>query len=244
MEVNLECFQYELNAFLSAARNVTFVLQASMSKVKEFDIWYADRQFAMKNDPAMKFFLELRNVSQKQGPVAYVAGRSRSGVWTFRFVEDRVPLPHSVLSKDVRRACAEHLRKLGCLLLDCSSAFPFQACPATALSKEGMDELGFTWEDVEALLGLPQGYVQVGDFPAETRFEILRREVEPLDLASIKRIASNEFKTSGGRMDFSKFEPDTLTDYFASNLGAQLSLDGRSAFLKAVKQKIDESDNH
>lgn len=60
-------FQFELNAFLSASRSLTFVLQKSMSNVPHFSEWYRLQQASMRADLAMRFFLELRNVSQKEG---------------------------------------------------------------------------------------------------------------------------------------------------------------------------------
>ena len=43
-------FQYELNAFLSASRAVSFVLQKAMAGVKGFDTWYNERRAEMKRE--------------------------------------------------------------------------------------------------------------------------------------------------------------------------------------------------
>lgn len=53
-------FQFELNAFLSASRSVTFVLQKALADVPGFPVWYEQKQGRMKADAAMRFFLELR----------------------------------------------------------------------------------------------------------------------------------------------------------------------------------------
>ena len=58
-------FQFELNAFLSASRNVTFILHKALSDVPGFAVWYDQQRARMKSDTAMRFFLELRNISQK-----------------------------------------------------------------------------------------------------------------------------------------------------------------------------------
>jgi hypothetical protein len=68
---------YNLNAFLAACRSVTFVMQKSLSKVAGFDAWYDSWRRRMKADPAMGFFLELRNISQHEGPVSMSADRFR-----------------------------------------------------------------------------------------------------------------------------------------------------------------------
>ena len=67
-------FRYNLNAFLSACRSVTFVLQKAMSPMAGFGDWYAARRAEMRVDAAMGFFLELRNISQHEGPVSVVGG--------------------------------------------------------------------------------------------------------------------------------------------------------------------------
>src|SRR5438270_600179 len=66
-------FGYELNAFLSAARRVTFLLQKEFAQVQGFESWWKGLRAEMRADPASRFFLELRNFSQKEGRVS-VAG--------------------------------------------------------------------------------------------------------------------------------------------------------------------------
>jgi hypothetical protein len=73
---NPSFFAYNLNAFLSAARSVTFLLQKEMSGVPDFADWWEQQQTALKRDECARFFHELRNFSQKQGRV-YVVGTGR-----------------------------------------------------------------------------------------------------------------------------------------------------------------------
>jgi hypothetical protein len=47
------------------SRMVTFSLQNMKNDVPEFDAWYKIQQDDMANDPAMKFFLALRNEMEK-----------------------------------------------------------------------------------------------------------------------------------------------------------------------------------
>jgi len=72
-------FQFELNTFLSAGRSVTFVLQKTMADVPGFDARYARQRERMKEDAEMRFFLDLRNISQKQRPGSYIYGGSMTG---------------------------------------------------------------------------------------------------------------------------------------------------------------------
>ncbi|OIQ87049.1 hypothetical protein GALL_311090 [mine drainage metagenome] len=137
-------FQFELNAFLSASRSLTFVLQKTLSGVTGFAAWYEQQQVRMKADPAMRFFLELRNISQKQGPISFVGGSLPGGGWTYRFVGQPLAVPEELLGRDIGNCCAAHLIKLAALLTECVSAFPFHSCPARAdrAPRRGVTALG------------------------------------------------------------------------------------------------------
>ena len=58
---NRQRFEYNLSAFLSAARSVTFVLQKESSKNPEFDEWYCKKQMQMKRDKLFKFLKKKRD---------------------------------------------------------------------------------------------------------------------------------------------------------------------------------------
>ena len=143
-------FQFELNAFLASSHSVTFVLQKATSDVPGFHVWYERQQLLMKADVAMRLFIELRNISQKQGPVSFVCGSLPSGGWTYRFVGQRRAVPDELANRDICVCCAAHLVKLAQLLMKCVDTFPFQSCPGLALTEEGMMALGYTWTDVES----------------------------------------------------------------------------------------------
>lgn len=59
-------FRYNLNAFLQALRNVTFVLQKELSGRPRFREWYHERQVTMMQDPLLRKFVEGRNIVVKQ----------------------------------------------------------------------------------------------------------------------------------------------------------------------------------
>ena len=49
-------------------RSVTFVLQNLRSVIKEdFDSWYKQEQEKMRKDPLMRYFVEARNILEKEG---------------------------------------------------------------------------------------------------------------------------------------------------------------------------------
>lgn len=235
-------FQFELNALLSASRSVTFVLQKVLAGVLGFAVWYDQQQVRMKADAAMRFFLELRNISQKQGPVSFVGGSLPSGGWTYRFVGRPHAVPEALLGRDVGACCAAHLMKLATLLAECSRTFPFHSCPGRAFTEEGMVALGYGWRDVEAALGLPPGYTEVGDFSAAEKLRILSREVEPLDQESIERIAQGDLRADGVRLQFSNTSGTDLVDDIAAMMMPGCATGGqpRDAFLGAILKRIND----
>jgi hypothetical protein len=87
---------FELNAFLSAARSVTFLIQKEMSKVPGFTDWWDARRNEMRDDKAMRFLLDLRNYSQKAGRVAIFSQGSTSRRWSHWFASGTVIVPDSL----------------------------------------------------------------------------------------------------------------------------------------------------
>lgn len=242
----LEEFKFELNAFLSSSRSVTFVFQKSLAHVPQFGSWYEKQRCTMKSDAAMGFFLELRNVSQKQGPVSYVAGSTRDGGVTYRFVSVGTRVPACLVGRDIGDCCAEHLQKLATLVLNYYREYPFNACIAQALSVEGMAALEFTLADVEVLLGFPSGYVQgpAEKFPVAETLRILRGEVDGIDVADLERLAAGNFEAYGERITFPTGHGivdemarliDTETDAASKN--------PRVIFLKAALKRIGDLEN-
>lgn len=62
-------FEYNLNAFISAARNVTFVMQREFCNVDGFNDWWNNNP--TKQDESMKKFVTLRNVSVKERSIGH-----------------------------------------------------------------------------------------------------------------------------------------------------------------------------
>lgn len=108
---------YELNAFLSAARSVTFLLQKELTAVDGFSAWWTADRAKLGADAAARFFLELRNFSQKEGPVSLVGMSDQSRKWRFTFAGTAEPVPANLLNRDVADCCLEHLAKLAQAIL-------------------------------------------------------------------------------------------------------------------------------
>ena len=72
---NPEHFGYNLSAFLSAARSVTFFMQKEYKDISGFTDWYTDKQSDMKDDREMNILNEKRTqtIHRKSiDPRAYV----------------------------------------------------------------------------------------------------------------------------------------------------------------------------
>jgi len=235
-------FQFELNAFLSASRSVSFVLQKAMARVPGFDAWYESQQELMKADAAMQFFLELRNISQKQGPVSFVGGSLPNGRWSYRFVGLPHAVPPELVGQDIGACCAGHLVKLANVILACFRAFPFHACPARAFTEEGMTALGYSFADVEVALGLPPGFTDVGNFPAAEKLKALSREIEPLDVGEIERIAGGDLRSNGTPLEILICSGRDLIDDMATLMDPRQGDGGspRKVFIQAIMKRIGD----
>ena len=62
-------FAFNLSAFLSAARSVTFIMQSESKSSPEFSDWYKDKQKEMNNDGDFRFFNDLRVATIHKKPV-------------------------------------------------------------------------------------------------------------------------------------------------------------------------------
>jgi hypothetical protein len=62
-EENRKVFVFNLEAFLSTSRSVTFVLQKEFKDDPRFEKWYSLKQEEMKRDELMEFFVTMRDIS-------------------------------------------------------------------------------------------------------------------------------------------------------------------------------------
>jgi hypothetical protein len=56
-------FSFNLSAFLSSTRSVTWVMQKEFRHCNGFDKWYEDERTQMKKDPQCKFIVDKRDVT-------------------------------------------------------------------------------------------------------------------------------------------------------------------------------------
>lgn len=62
-------FECNLQAFISSARSVTWVMQKEYSKKPEFEEWYGKKQEEMQADEMLRFFREARTTTTHRKPL-------------------------------------------------------------------------------------------------------------------------------------------------------------------------------
>lgn len=77
-------FQFNLNAFIQAYRNITFMLQAEKNKPSTFEAWYKNKQDEMRTIPLMRNFVEARNIVVKRSSLS---SKSKAQLGLFRGYE-------------------------------------------------------------------------------------------------------------------------------------------------------------
>ncbi len=210
---------FELNAYLSAARSVTFLIQKEMSKVPGFAEWWEERRAEMRRDDAMRFFLDLRNYSQKEGRVSILGQGSttrRSSHW---FASGQIVVPECLREVEVADACRMHLARLARLTLHFADAFPAWSCPHRALTRDGIRALALDLDldDLDVALGYERGFSNIDGFSLEDRLGILRRHFDDVDFDGIRRLS----KLRPRRRRVSD-EPDGFFRAFNANLRARM----------------------
>lgn len=203
---------YELNAFLSSARSVTFLLQKEFAAVDGFEAWWIADRTKLGADCAARFFLELRNFSQKQGRVSIVGTSNQDRGWRYMFAGTAEPVPAVLLNRDVADCCLEHLAKLAQTVLRAAEAFAYHSCPTLALSPAGIAALGLALDDIDAAFGIPcavSAARPAGSLEDLTR--LYRRLVDAVDFDEIRRIA-----------DYKPMPPMQRGDGFGVSLGLSI----------------------
>jgi len=196
--------QFFLNAYLSAARAVTFLIQKELRHVASFESYWSTVQSELRNDDDARFFLELRNFSQKSGRVAITSlgGFFNSPEYGFPsvlgerppflhfFADGIIPIPTTLKKTDVVTSCAKHTGKLAHLTLKILKEFPFDTCPNNACTPSGARHHGLSLADFVELAGLPREWVAASSgLTEEQAYSVLSRYFDPVDTAAIERIA-------------------------------------------------------
>jgi hypothetical protein len=178
-----------LSAYASAARSITFALKAVLGDAPGFGEWYARHQAVLRADSVAKYFIELRNFSQKTGATVVNRLSSRTDLATFikgQFAggkkhwfgssgEEMPPAP----DMDVAQGCRQNFVQLLKIIYSCYCDFGPLIDPQQHYTPEHYAKSGKTIEDAEQELGYPRGWTGTGEFADAKylpyRFEMLRR---------------------------------------------------------------------
>lgn len=76
-------FLFNLNAFVQALRNITFILQSEPNRPDGFNLWYESKQAEMRQIDLLRRFIQVRNIVVKQSSLK-AKSTARSGVFCDR----------------------------------------------------------------------------------------------------------------------------------------------------------------
>ena len=174
--------RYYLSAFLSASRSITFALQATMKDIPDFKEWYEQHQNKLRQNDLAKYFLEVRNLSQKVGYYPLTSGRifrdennQRQIEYFFDLLDFGEDVSSPIPQEDVLTACNKYFILLLELVCDCFKNFGNIIDPEKYFVFS-ITEAGKSLEDIEEELGCPRGYTKIESIPDEERIRILHRE--------------------------------------------------------------------
>ncbi len=158
----LEEFGFYFSAFVSAARSITFSLQAVMSHYPGFQDWYLTRQEKLKQSELARFFVDLRNHIQKVGriPIAH-SGFMQDGLFSTSQVFVPIPDLKKVPEGEVVELCHKYFVEVIHIIGECYRDFDVYADPRVMFTRRGLDKLGWTIEDLGESLGFPRGWTNV-----------------------------------------------------------------------------------
>ena len=176
-KIDFRAVQFCVSAFVSAARSITFAMQASLKAHPAFDAWYAPRQEALRKEPLSRFFHEFRTVTQHIGENV-VSGGSHSKEGTFYYFQPCPDLPN-VPDLDVITACDTYFRGVLVLVYDCYVHLRNVVDGQWYFTEENFRHLGKTIEDAEEELGIPRGWTDIKQSGiGPRRWHLLRRNAD------------------------------------------------------------------
>lgn len=180
---------FYFSAFVSAARSVTWVLQAVMKGVPGFEDWYARKQTDLRKHGLAKVFVELRNQSVKTGEWMVRTSESHTAASGERHIRHFMYLntPQGEKVVNVGDSATELMTSLTTMIQECYERFGTVIDPDKYYTRENLDHLGLTIEDVEESLGFPRGWTAVTwpdghsfsheDVQYENRLRLLKRNI-------------------------------------------------------------------
>ncbi|HEY5085906.1 MAG TPA: hypothetical protein VII66_00980 [Gemmatimonadaceae bacterium] len=181
VETDFLAARFYFSAYVSAARSITFALQAVLRDVPGFDEWYMGEQAKLRANRIARFFVEVRNESQKLGLTPLNRGTSQwrpdgkqevKYYFAGGFEGDGALVPEV----DVVEACSANMTLLVQLIYDAYDQFNILS-PVSFFSVDNLIDTNLSIEEVEEALGFPRGWTAGGDLPVAERLDLLRQAV-------------------------------------------------------------------
>jgi hypothetical protein len=153
--------QFCASAFVSAARSVTFAMQASLADHPRFEDWYKPKQDALKQNGLARFFHQFRTITQHLGENVVSGSSSGPHGPMYHFVPcaDLREVP----KEDVVTACEVYFRLILELVYDCYVELGDVVDGQQYFTAEVFARAGKTIEDAAEELGFPRGWTRFGD---------------------------------------------------------------------------------
>ena len=185
--------RYYFSAFVSAARSITLALQATMSGVTEFDLWYTSAQNKLKVDPLACFFKEIRNDSIHKGlnPLNHVTvehlhehltsqmrGNDNSHVIVLPCIQGS---DSTVLSNDAVQECEIYFKSLLEIIFECYDRFKCTVDTRWYFTSDNFLAMDKTFRDAVIELEFPSDWVDCAP-EGDDRWRALRKQQPPCQI--------------------------------------------------------------
>jgi len=156
--------RYCFSAFVSAARSVTFALQACLNDIDGFKDWYVGAQEILKSDPLAPHFVEFRNKSQKTGenPIGRV-GHAHLRQYLASQLSGTAPThvlvnPNTEKLIDAVDSCNSYLTSLTQVVYDCYVKFRAIIDPQWYFTQDAFQASGKNFADAVQEMGYPASW--------------------------------------------------------------------------------------
>lgn len=175
--------QCYFNAFLSAARSITMVLQFVMKDIEDFNEWYKKQTTWLKESDTLRYFVDFRNDSIHQGKNFVISAdwnvNSESGereLETF-FKTESLQIFRSKISKDILNASGEYFTTLLRIIQQCYVKYGAIIDPDQYWTIENIENKKLTCEDIEESMGFPRGWTEIDGYTEKERKEFLIQSI-------------------------------------------------------------------
>jgi hypothetical protein len=188
--------RFNLSAFISAARSVTFTIQKSLDGVDGFESWYKTQQDFLKNDQLADFFQNARRLSQHVGHYHINMGSFSKGKNEF-FFHDFDNSYKYVPKDNIITASHKYFTILLNIIYDCFQTFGDIIDPDKYYTIEALKKRGQTVKELE---------FEIWGYPKWTSFNISEEETLKYILANMVKSPIDELfikylgKTKDGKI--------------------------------------------